>query len=66
MKDMLFAVVALVSAVAAVFSFIKYINSADDKLYLGVAIVCAVITIALGAIFLSGRVNKNEDIHITE
>ena len=63
---MLYAVVALVSAVAAVFSFIKYTNSDDNKLLLGVAIVCALITIALGALFLSGRVNKNEEIHITE
>lgn len=63
---MLYAVVALVSAVGAVFSFIKYTGSDDNKLYLGVAVVCGVIAIALGALFLSGRVNKNEDIHITE
>ena len=66
MKDMLFAVVALVSAVAAVFSLIKYIGSEDNKLFLGVAIVCAIVAVGLGAVFLSGRVNKNEDIHITE
>lgn len=66
MKDMLYAVIALVSAAAAVFSFLKYTDSDDNKLYLVVAIVCGLVTMALGVLFLSGRVNKKEDIHITE
>jgi len=63
---MLYAILALVSAVAAAFSFIKYTGSADNKVYLVVAIICILLTIVLGGLFLSGRVNKNEDIHITE
>ena len=66
MKDMLYAVLALVSLVIAAFSFFKYTGSADNKLYLVGAIVFALLFIALGGLFLSGRVNKNEDIHITE
>ena len=66
MKDMLYAVLALVSAVAAAFSFYKYTSSDDNKVFLVGAIVGVLATIVLGGLFLSGRVNKNEDIHITE
>ena len=65
MKDMLYAVLALVSAVSAVFSWLQYTGSANT-LYLVLFGVLVVATIALGAMFLSGRVNKKEDIHITE
>jgi predicted exporter len=64
-KDMLYAVLALVAAVGAVFSWLKYTGSANI-MFLVLFIVLVVITIACGALFLSGRVNKNEDIHITE
>ena len=65
-KDMLYAVLALVSAIIAALSFFQYTRSADNKLYLVGAIVFALLLIAFGALFMSGRVNKNEDIHITE
>mgnify|MGYP006202907805 FL=1 len=63
---MLFALLALVCAIAAAFSFYTYTNSNDNKVYLAAAIVFALGTIVLGGLFLSGRVNKAEDIHITE
>ena len=66
MKDMLYAVLALVSAVVAGLSFYKYTSSDDNKTWLVGAIVFVLATIVLGGLFLSGRVNKNEDIHITE
>lgn len=66
MKDMLYAVLALVSLVIAAFSFYEYTQSADNKLYLVGAIVFILVTVGLGGLFLSGRVNKNDDIHITE
>ncbi len=53
MKDMLFALLALVSAIAAAFSFYTYTNSNDNKLYIGAAIVFALATIVLGGLFLS-------------
>jgi hypothetical protein len=65
-KDMLYALLALVSAIAAAFSFYSYTSSNDNKLYLALAIVFALATIILGGLFLSGRVNKGDDIHITE
>lgn len=65
MKDMLYAVLALVTAVGAVFSWFQYTGSANT-LFLVVFGVLVIATIVLGALFLSGRVNKGEDIHITE
>lgn len=66
MKDMLYAVLAVVSAVIAAFSFYKYTSSEDNKIFLVAAIIFILATIVLGGLFLSGRVNKNDDIHITE
>lgn len=66
MKDMLSALLALVAAIGAAFSFYKYTTSGDNKVFLVIAIVCVLATVALGGLFLSGRVNKNDDIHITE
>ena len=63
---MLFALLALVSAVIAAFSFYTYTGSNDNKLYLAATILFALATIVLGGLFLSGRVNKADDIHITE
>ena len=66
MKDMLYGILALVSAIAAAFSFYRYVSHGGESLYIALAIIFAVLTVVLGGLFLSGRVNKNEDIHITE
>jgi hypothetical protein len=63
---MLYALLAVVCAVIAAFSFFYYTKSGDNKLYLAGAIVFVLLTVVLGGLFLSGRVNKNDDIHITE
>ena len=62
---MLPAVFALISAVIAVFSFLQYQKTAG-ALWIILTLVFLVATLILGAMFLSGRVNKTEDIHITE
>lgn len=64
-KDMLYAIIALVTAIGAVFSWMQYTSSAN-MLFMVLFIVLVLVTIVCGALFLSGRVNKNEDIHITE
>ena len=66
-KGSLNALLALVAAVIGAFSLYYYIErSNDQKLYLVLGIVFILAAIALGGLFLSGRVNREEDIHITE
>ncbi len=62
---MLYLLLALVSLLITAGSFYYYVQSAQS-LYIIVAILFLVATVVLGGLFLSGRVNKNEDIHITE
>ena len=57
---------ALVSLVLTIVSFLMYQRSADNKLWLAGFIVFIIGTLVFGGLFLSGRVNKGEDIHITE
>lgn len=69
MKDMLYAVLGLISAVVAVWQIIAYLGqpkNAVSSTPIIIAIVCAVVAIILGGLFLSGRVNKQEEIHITQ
>ncbi len=65
MKDLLFAVLALISAVIGIVSFVSYQKSANTVLFV-VAIIFILAALGFGAMFLSGRVNKQDDIHITE
>lgn len=60
------ALLALICAIITGVSFYMYTNSADNKLWFAVAIVFLILTLIFGGLFLSGRVNKGEDIHITE
>ena len=67
MKGSLNALLALVAAVIGAFSLYYYIErSNDQKLFLVLGILFILAAIALGGLFLSGRVNREEDNHITE
>jgi len=64
-KDLLFAVLALASAVIAayfLYSFQKY----DDQTSLIIGIILALLAIVFGGLFMFGKVNQHDDIHITE
>jgi ABC-type transport system involved in multi-copper enzyme maturation permease subunit len=63
---MLNGILAVISAIIAGVSFYLYTQSADNKLYLALSIIFLLAFLGLGAMFLSSRVNKTEDIHITE
>jgi CDP-diglyceride synthetase len=65
-KDMLYAILAVITAVVAGFSFYRYTSGDGQPIYIVLAIVFALVTVVLGGLVLSGRVNKNDDIHITE
>ena len=67
MKDMLFAVLAVVSVIVAgyfLYSFQTTANAGTSSLVIGV--VFALLAIVFGGLFMFGRVNQHEDIHITE
>ena len=67
MKGMLNLLLALVSVAVAAWSFYTYINTVPpNNLYIILAIVFGILMVIFGSLFLSGRVNKTEDIHITE
>ncbi len=66
MKDMLYAVLALIAALAAAGSFYYFQHSEGNTMLLVVAIISVILAMIFGILFLSGRVNKTEDIHITE
>jgi multidrug transporter EmrE-like cation transporter len=67
MKDVLFAVLALVFAIAAAFFFYSFqSNEQAGTVYMVLGALFLVLTVVCGVMFLSKRVNKSEDIHITE
>jgi amino acid transporter len=69
MKDMLYAVLGLISAIVAVWQIVVYVGQksvAVSNTHIIIAVVCGILAIAFGGLFLSGRVNKQEEIHITQ
>jgi len=63
---MINGLIAVVSLVAAGICFYKFQHTPEGTMFLVGAVVFAILTVAFGAMFLSGRINKSEDIHITE
>ncbi|MDM7923658.1 MAG: hypothetical protein QUS14_15270 [Pyrinomonadaceae bacterium] len=62
---MLYLLLALVSLVLTAGSVYQYMQTANF-LWMVLAFIFLIATVALGGFFMSGRVNKNSDIHITE
>jgi len=65
MKDMLFALLALVSAIVAAY-FLYQFQHYDNSTSLIIGIVFGVVAVAFGLLFIFGRVNRHDEIHITE
>ena len=67
MKGPLSGVLAVICLIAAVFCFWKFQSTPNATTMLMVGgIVLAILMVVFGVMFMSGRVNKTEDIHITE
>ena len=66
MKGTLNGLFAVVSLVLTAVSFYFYTKGAGSTMYLIGLIVFLILTLTFGALFLSGRMNKTEEIHITE
>ena len=62
---MLNGLLAVASLALAVVFYVVYRGNANN-LYIILTIVFAILFIVFGGMFLSGRVNKTEEIHITE
>jgi hypothetical protein len=62
----MYALLALVSLLVAVFSFYYFQVKDGGTMFLVLGVVFALLTAVFGVIFLSGRINKTDDIHITE
>ncbi|MGB7201914.1 MAG: hypothetical protein WBD16_06560 [Pyrinomonadaceae bacterium] len=65
MKGSMNGLFAIVSLVIAAVSFYFYRQNAQT-LWLVAFVLFVLGTVVFGGMFLSGRVNKTEDIHITE
>lgn len=69
MKDLLYAVLGLLSVAGAAYFMYWYVtqprNDASSMPFIGF-VVFAILAIVFGALFLFGKVNKHEEIHITE
>lgn len=70
MSNLLYGLIALISFAVAIWLFLRdrgVDKGADGSLTpLIIAIILIVIGIIFGGLFLAGRVNKTEEIHITE
>jgi hypothetical protein len=65
-NSLLYGLLALASIAGAVFFLFIKEKQEGNILPLVVGIICVVLTIVFGGLFLAGRVNKTEEIHITE
>jgi drug/metabolite transporter (DMT)-like permease len=66
MKDIMFALLALVFAAVAAFFFYNMRGEDAGVINMVLGVVFLILTAVCGVLFLSKRVNKAEDIHITE
>jgi len=65
-KGSLNGLLAVVSLIGTVGFFLLYRNYGGSTLYIVLAIIFLILTLIFGGMFLSGKIGKTEDIHITE
>lgn len=63
---MLNGLLAVVSLALTGLSFYMYRSSPENTFWLVGVVLFLIGTLTFGGMFLAGRVNKGEDIHITE
>lgn len=69
MKDLLYAVVGLIAAGVAAYEVYMYLGQKAANVShtpIIIAAIAAVIALVCGGLFLSNRVNRQEEIHITD
>ena len=65
MKGPFSGLLAVICLIGAAFCFYEF-QKLGTTMYVIIGIVLAVLMVIFGVMFMSGRVNKTEDIHITE
>ena len=72
MKDAIKILLGLVSLVFGIYNYYKYASvdysteAGKDTTHLLIALACFAVFIICGILFFVGRVNKEEEIHITQ
>ena len=66
MRGTLNGLIAVIALVLTAVSFWQYQRSPDNTIWLIGVIVFLLAMLVFGGMFLSGRVNRNDDVHITE
>lgn len=66
MKGALSGLLAFVSLILAAGSFYMYTRGDGQAIWLVGLVLFVILLLVFGGMFLSGRVNKTEEIHITE
>lgn len=69
MKDAIYVILALIAAAVAAYFMYDYVSTPTREQQttdLVISVVCILIAIVFGGLFLAGRVNKEEEIHITK
>jgi 4-amino-4-deoxy-L-arabinose transferase-like glycosyltransferase len=62
---MINGLIAVIGLLAAAFCFYRF-QTVGDTTFGVLAAIAALVAVIFGVMFLSGRINKTEDIHITE
>ena len=65
-EKMMYALLCLVSLAVFGFSYYEYTQTQGNTLWMVLMFLGIIAAAAFGVMFLTGRVNKKEDIHITE
>lgn len=69
LKDILSLVIGLAAAIFAIYEFVRFLKTPGAQSGTSYAIwagAAAVVAVICGVIFFAGRVNKEEEIHITQ
>jgi uncharacterized protein YneF (UPF0154 family) len=63
--NLLFAVLALVGLVGAFFSFRSFQATGNTTMFI-LTVVCVLVALGFGGVFLARKMSNKEEIHITE
>lgn len=72
MKGAIYILLTIVAAAIGAWQMYAFVNSVTNRnqygevSYLIISLVCIAIALVFGGLYLSGRVNKEEELHITK